>query len=134
MHDTLDLSERHLLWFARSLLKSHENIFQAGESTHSTKEEEAYARKNQFAVSQKLNTGGAGFEAACLFANGIGPVREPNENDTTLSDFNKELLYQGKNKTIKYSPDNNLAFSYSSDDDWSVSDEHRFESDYKIQS
>lgn len=130
--DSLDLSEHHTAWFNYTPLTEEENKAQATEGAYSLAEEEAMANpENEFSISQRLNTGGVGLSATSTYANGIGPVKEPNEKDPSLTPLQKQLLYKGRNELALFDNNNVPAF-YADKDDWSIDNSLRYQSDYKL--
>lgn len=110
----LDLSERHLAWFAYTALPD-DDFGQGGEGTHSLFEN----------PTDRLNSGGLPFMATSLFANGIGPNLEEN------------VPYHGVDPetgepTIAYDAEGNPV-CYSPEDDWSVDESERFGVVYELE-
>ena len=62
--DTLDLSEKHLVYFVSKAIDDPDNP-QNGEGSHSS---------DNVSLADKMNHGGMTFMATNLFASGIGPV------------------------------------------------------------
>lgn len=123
--NTMDLSEKHLVWFTYQPIKNKSNP-QYGEGGH-------YGGSDN---TDALNAGGLPFMATSLFASGVGPV---------LEDQGEELKYHGKdrlvmlrNKTVKkeseITSDEEKAqmYCYSATDDWSLPDDYRFWQSYRL--
>ena len=81
--DTLDLSEKHLVYFVGTPIDDPSNP-QNGEGTHALA---------GVTVQDQLNGGGAPILATNLFASGIGPVLEDTDSD---------YMYKGKNNSIEF--------------------------------
>ena len=112
--DTLDLSEKHLVYFVGHAIDDA-NHLQNGEGTHAFP---------GVSVQDQLNGGGVPFLATSLFASGIGPVIE-----STNSDFD----YKGKNNSIEFVTQTvdgvrkAVPYCYDDEDDWSLPEEYRFQ-------
>lgn len=130
-HDSLDLSEHHLSWFNYSPMQAFETSTQAGEGAYSTTEEEAKGEGNPWWLSQRMATGGVAMSTNSSFAMGMGVVREPNFNDTSVSPLLRQLLYKGINGTTTQTSKGYTIFS--KDDDWSIDYSNRFMQDYKLE-
>lgn len=105
----LDLSELQLAWFAATPLDESAGP-QAGEGTVSTNPES----------NQRLNIGGMPFTATSIFASGIGPLAE------------SDVPYKNAEGLTVNDPDGNPVY-YSSEGDWSVSEDLRFASGIELE-
>ena len=114
--DTLNLSEKHLIYFLNQTVE----IEDQDENDPHSQNGEGMVFDGPQESSDLLNTGGVPFFATGLFASGTGPVIEDSE----------ELEYHGKNKTIQYSSGEPVC--YSADDDWSVSTSQRWRQSYVL--
>ncbi|MBR0400657.1 MAG: Ig-like domain-containing protein [Mogibacterium sp.] len=124
--DTMDLSEKHLVWFAYKPINNSAHL-QDGEGLNPI--------SSSFSI---FNLGGKPFYATSLFASGMGPVHEDIDEDTR-----GELAYHGKNRLIdcletndaypeRSFPSNKTKFCYSAKDDWSIDPSWRFFSSYRL--
>ena len=106
--DTLDLSEKHLVYFVSKAIDDPDNP-QNGEGSHSNA---------NVTLADKLNMGGMIFMATNMFASGLGPVVENDDSE----DYT--LKYMGKDHSIEYRMvDGKLTkYSYDDEDDWSLPD------------
>ena len=106
---TLDLSEKHLSYFASSYLDMP-GFSQDGEGTH---------HWDGTPSSEIMNIGGNPVLATNTFASGTGPVYESSS---------PEYVYKGKNENIdkRWFDGKYHNFSYSSEDDWSIDKDLRF--------
>lgn len=105
----LDLSERHLAWFALTPHPENEFDPQAGEGLIATDNE----------GDNRMNTGGMPLMATMLFSSGIGPALEsevPYRNDAGLID-----------------EDGDGHWSWSQDGGWSVSEDLRSIQAYELE-
>ena len=111
--ETMDLSEKHLVYFAATPIDDPANP-QNGEGKLGGKD-----------ASERLDLGGEALTATSLFAAGIGPVLESDD---------EVLRYRGKNGTIqKEMIDGKLQnFCYSKKDDWSIPESLRFRRSYAL--
>ena len=119
--DAIDLSERHLGWFAYTPMP--EGDPQAGEGLYSRVQG---VEENQ---SLRLNSGSTQFAASTLFAYGCGPLLEPDAE--TAAGSEAQLNYHGKRKETTYS-EAKKNYNYSLEDDWSVSESQRFRQSYML--
>ena len=112
---TLDLSEKHLAYFAASSIEDPSDP-QYGEGTHHWDGVES---------SELFNIGGLPIMATNAFASGIGPV---NENVST------DFVYRGKEgkKDVYFLDGIFQALCYSAEDDWSLDDDERFVQTYVL--
>lgn len=110
--DTLDLSEKHLVYFVSKAIDDPDNP-QNGEGSHSN---------DNVSLADKMNQGGLTFMATNLFASGLGPVVEDDGYEENT------LKYMGKDGSIEYRMvDGKLTeYSYDDEDDWSLPEEYRF--------
>ena len=110
--DTLDLSEKHLVYFVSKAIDDPDNP-QNGEGSHSS---------DNVSLADKMNHGGMTFMATNLFASGIGPVVENDDSE----DYT--LKYMGKEHSVEYRMvDGTLTeYCYDDEDDWSLPEEYRF--------
>lgn len=110
--DTLDLSEKHLVYFVSKAIDDPDNP-QNGEGSHSS---------DNVSLADKMNQGGMTFMATNLFASGIGPVVENDDSE----DYT--LKYMGKEHSVDYRMvDGTLTeYCYDDEDDWSLPEEYRF--------
>lgn len=126
--DTMDLSEKQLVWFEACAIADTENS-QYGEG--------AVFREDSTVTDRYDIGGGTGF-ATNLFACGVGPVSEDTDTDD-----GKIFAYHGKNSEVNsemvtWVDDNNQEQSgirktyYSDEDDWSMPEKYRFASDYQL--
>lgn len=124
--DTMDLSEKHLVWFAYKPIN---------DSSHLQDGEGLTPISSRFSI---FNLGGKPFYATSLFASGMGPVHEDIEEDTA-----GELAYHGKKRLIECLetndvypessfPSNRTKYCYSAKDDWSIDASWRFYSSYRL--
>ena len=117
--DTLDLSEKHLVYFVGNAIDDPNNS-QYGEGTHAAK---------GVTLQEKLNGGGMPFFATSLFASGIGPV---------LENTNPALAYKGKNGSVEYvtktvdGVKKAVPYCYDDEDDWSLPEELRFQNSFTL--
>ena len=111
--DSLDLSEKHLVYFAASPVVDPENP-QNGEGLYGGKD-----------TSERCDQGGEALMATTLFAAGVGPVSESED---------EVLRYRGRNGTIQKEPVNGRLqnFCYSKNDDWSIPENLRFKHSYSL--
>ena len=116
--DTLDLSEKHLVYFIGTAIDDPNNP-QNGEGTHAD---------DDVTVADMLNGGGMPFMATNLFASGLGPAVE---DDGTS---NPSLKYRGSNESIEYRMQGGTAveFCYDDEDDWSLPEEYRFLQNFEL--
>ncbi len=107
--DTLDLSEKHLVYFISQSIQDTDDP-QYGEGAHNAE---------GITVADRFNRGGISFLATNLFASGIGPVVE-TEDDPGFQ-------YRGAEGTIEFvSVDGELIpYCYDDEDDWSLPEEYR---------
>lgn len=111
--DTLDLSEKHLVYFVGTPIDDPSNP-QNGEGTHALA---------GVTVQDQLNGGGAPILATNLFASGIGPVLEDTDSD---------YMYKGKNNSIEFVTQivdgvkKAVPYCYDDEDDWSLPEADRF--------
>ena len=110
--DTLDLSEKHLVYFVSKAIDDPDNP-QNGEGSHSNA---------NVTLADKLNMGGMIFMATNMFASGLGPVVENDDSE----DYT--LKYMGKDHSIEYRMVDGMLteYSYDDEDDWSLPEEYRF--------
>lgn len=117
--DTLDLSEKHLVYFVGTAIDDPNNS-QNGEGTHSLP---------SVSLQDQLNGGGVPFYATSLFASGVGPVLEASNSD---------YMYKGKNNSIEFTTQiidgqkKAVAYCYDDEDDWSLDEEHRFKKAFTL--
>lgn len=117
--DTLDLSEKHLVYFSGNAIDDPNNS-QNGEGTHAFP---------GVTLQDQLNGGGVPFYATSLFASGVGPVIE-----ATHSDF----MYKGKNNSIEFTTKmvdgvrKAVPYCYDDEDDWSLPEEYRFQKGFVL--
>ena len=111
--DTMDLSEKHLVYFASTPIDDPANP-ENGEGLLGGKD-----------ASERFDLGGEALMATTLFAAGAGPVLESED---------EVLRYRGKNGTIqKELIDGKLQnFCYSKKDDWSIPEPLRFKRSYAL--
>ena len=112
--ETLDLSEKHLAYFAQSVIDDEEDP-QFGEGMISLVEDSGTDPS-----ADRYATGGFPFFATGLFAAGTGPV---------LEEADEQLVYRGKNGNTVTGTDENeelCDYSYSPDDDWSIDEDLRW--------
>ena len=118
--DTLDLSEKHLAYFAYTPIEDEGNP-QKGEGVHV---------KDDTTAVGKYNRGGFIFTGTSLFSSGIGP----NLEDRSGLDPEDLLVYKGLNSEVE----NRLVDGvlrrvwYSEEDDWSIPEEYRFKASYRL--
>lgn len=138
--DTLDLSEKHLAYFATSYLDDPEDP-QNGEGIHF----EGVTSEDKKSSAYRYNTGGMSLLATSLFASGVGPNQENRTDPETGESMEDVLTYKGANGdkvsrkvAIAYDGEGNptlfgqRALWYSSDDDWSMPDKYRFYQSYRM--
>ncbi|MDO4859564.1 MAG: lectin like domain-containing protein [Bacillota bacterium] len=111
--DTMDLSEKHLVYFAATPIDDPANP-QNGEGMLGGKD-----------ASERCGRGGEALTATSVFSAGAGPVLE-SENDV--------FLYKGKNGIIQKEPDGDKLqdFCYSKKDDWSIPESLRFKRSFAL--
>ena len=111
--DTMDLSEKHLVYFAATPIDDPANP-QNGEGGLGGK-----------TASERCDQGGEALTATSLFSSGVGPVLESED---------EILRYRGKNGTIqKELIDGKLQnFCYSKNDDWSIPESMRFKQSFTL--
>ena len=132
--EKLDLSEKHLAYFSTSYIDDPDDP-QNGEGMHFKGATSADKKTSAY----RYNIGGFQLLATSLFASGIGP------NDENAEDPDDVLAYRGKNgekvsrrvATAYDAEGKPTAFGqkqvwYSSDDDWSISDDYRFVQSYRL--
>ncbi|MBQ6119293.1 MAG: hypothetical protein IJK98_08680, partial [Clostridia bacterium] len=126
--NTLDLSEKHLAWFAANPVSDPTNP-QYGEG--------ATFREGS-TPQDKYNAGGGICFATNLFATGLGPVDE----DTVTADGDI-FAYKGRNgevnsENVTWIDDNGVEqsgirkTSYSDEDDWVIPDQYRYCHNYRL--
>ena len=110
--DTLDLSEKHLVYFISQAINDPKNP-QNGEGTHA---------ENGVTLADQLNGGGVPFMATALFASGMGPVVE----DDGTSGYT--MQYRGKNGSKEYrmAGGQMVEYCYDDEDDWSLPEDWRY--------
>ena len=115
----LDLSEKQLAYFSHMPLNDPDHP-QSGEGTQP-------ASMENFKMGD-IYTGGTPFMATSVFAQGIGPSEEKNDD---LGDL---FVYHGKEKLLAqtYFDGGFHFFSYSDEDDWTIPEEYRFTQDYVL--
>ena len=108
LQNTLDLSELALAWFANTTISQANDDFsaQVGEG-------------NVTEGANPLDAGGYVYMAASLFAAGVGPIDEA------------AAPYRNAEGEIEYNSAGE-AMNYSSDGDWSVSEDLRFTASYQL--
>ena len=111
--DTLDVSERHLAFFAMSPIL---------DKSHSQYSEGRYVGNREATAAEKMHAGGNSTVATSFFSNEQGPVLED-------SDHTFEYGEDGWNKDYRFIGGSYQPFCYSMDNDWSVPDELRFNHD-----
>ena len=111
--DTMNLSEKHLVYFAATPIDDPANP-QNGEGIWGGKD-----------ASQRCDQGGEALIATSLFAAGVGPVLESED---------EVLEYRGKNGTIQKELVNGKLqnLCYSKKDDWSIPEPLRFKQSYTL--
>ena len=111
--DTMDLSEKHLVYFASSPIDDPASP-QNGEGVFGGKE-----------ASERCDQGGEALIATSVFSAGVGPVLESED---------EVLKYRGRNGTIqKELVDGKLQnFCYSKKDDWSIPESLRFKRSFAL--
>ena len=116
---TLNLSEKQIAWFSAMALDDPTNP-QNGEGQFI-----ADFMKTPGGLTNFMNRGGNAMISTSTLSQGIGPSHESS---------NKELEYHGKEAIVmsKWSDDGVKKYSYSESDDWAISKELRFNSDYSI--
>ncbi|MBQ6381318.1 MAG: hypothetical protein IJJ41_06960 [Clostridia bacterium] len=118
--ETLDLSEKHLVYFVGNAINDPKNP-QNGEGTHALP---------GVSLQDQLNGGGVPFLATSLFASGIGPVLESTDSD---------YMYKGKNNSIEFTTQvidgvkKAVAYCYDDEDDWSLPENDRFKQGFVLQ-
>ncbi len=104
---SMDLSEKHLVWFSSHALPEGSNLGQDGEGIYPGP-----------GTSEGYNAGGWMYYGTTCFASGVGPRSE--------ADF----PYQPKD------PENHIegnGFCYTADADWSLEENERFGADYELE-
>ncbi|MBR3004688.1 MAG: S-layer homology domain-containing protein [Lachnospiraceae bacterium] len=113
--DTLNVSERHLAYFAMSPILDMNNS-QYGEGR--------YFGNGPASVQTKMNAGGVSAIATCFYSNTVGPVFE---------DSDPYFAYGNEDWDVDYRSTNNgfVKFGYSASNDWSIpeTDEYKFSQD-----
>ena len=109
--DTLDLSEKHLVYFVSHHIADPDDP-QYGEGTHADK---------GITVADRFNNGGMSFLATNLFASGIGPVLEDDGTEQPT------MKYMGSDGSIEFvaAGDKLVPYCYDDEDDWSLPEEYR---------
>ena len=109
--DTLDLSEKHLVYFVAQEITDPDDP-QYGEGTHADK---------GVTVADRLNNGGMTFLATNLFASGVGPVVEDDGTEEPT------LKYMGSDRSVEFATvgDHLEPYCYDDEDDWSLPEEYR---------
>ncbi|MBR6172807.1 MAG: hypothetical protein IKQ49_06505 [Eubacterium sp.] len=144
--DTLDLSEKHLAWFAKSTIDDPDDpqygegmVYRAGKKD-----------------GGRLSIGGRTFFATGLFASGMGPVMDMDTSSDGEEYYG--FRYHGKEKLVDYGildengkfkrdengdriisvapesdpPEGMTPFCYSASDDWSIDDQYKWYQSYKL--
>ena len=138
--DTVDLSEKHLAYFAMSHIddpsdpQNGEGIFFNGLTDNDIR-----------TSAYRYDTGGTTLYATLLFASGIGPILEYSADPVTGESLEGYFAYRGANAersirrvAIAYDEDGNPTqwasepVWYSSDDDWSIPEQYRFCQNYRL--
>lgn len=111
----LDLSEKHLAFFAATALNDPGNP-QNGEGAHT------YGAT----AAERLDYGGMPFTATSLYSSGIGPVLESRD---------ESFEYRGRNSlTQKIKLDDKYTdYCYSAKDDWEIDESKRFKQSYVLE-
>ncbi len=112
----MDLSERHLAWFAYTPIPEGDVYGQDGEGI--------YVPGSDEDPNLRFKTGGFEATATSVLSSGIGPM------------FEKDFPYRGKEENIIYlTPEKHLSdtngegyipYCYSDKDDWSIDEEYRY--------
>ena len=125
--NTLDLSEKHLAYFATSYLDDPDDP-QNGEGIH-------YNNPTGKAT-QKYDMGGDAILATGLFASGVGPVLESKSSLLEYRGINGEKVtrrvataYDAEGNPTEF---RNLPVWYSEEDDWSIPEEYRYSQSYRL--
>ena len=125
--DDLNLSEKHLAYFAATYLDDPDNP-QNGEGIH--------FRNPSGAATQKYDLGGLVTMGTSLFASGVGPVQEDmdllaykGKNGTKVK-RKRPLDYDAQGRVTEYGQP--VPVWYSDDDDWSIPEEYRYLQSYKL--
>ena len=110
--DTLDLSEKHLVYFVNKAISDRSNS-QYGEGIHANK---------GTSLADQLNSGGMTFMATNLFASGLGPVVEDD------GDEHPTLKYMGEDRSKEFRMVDGVMteYCYDDEDDWTLPEEYRF--------
>ena len=125
--DSLDLSEKHLVYFAVQPINDESNP-QNGEGL---------VYKSAFSTKDKLNAGGVPFLATSLFASGMGVNLEDRAfpESSGLSGTMEDILgYHGENYD-KYTTKINgewVDYCYDEDDNWDIDEDYRFLQSYTL--
>ena len=131
--NTLDLSEKHLAYFATSYV-TDTNSPQYGEGTHFVN----LNRDETASGSYHYNTGGFTYMATNVLASGIGPVSEDEnelfrykgkKGDKAYWSVATEYDDEGKPVEDSYKQ---KALWYSDQDDWSIPEEYRYGQKYRL--
>lgn len=117
-HDSINLSEHHLGWFAYTPLPEDDE--QAGEGLYS---QVAGVEENP---SLRMTSGSTQFAASNVFASGMGPVAEPDFNTTDPE--KAQLSYHGANRILSIT-----GRGFTNEDDWSIDESQRFRQDYMLE-
>ena len=131
--NTLDLSEKHLAYFATSYV-TDTNSPQYGEGTHFVN----LNRDETASGSYHYNTGGFTYMATTVLASGIGPVSEDEnelfrykgkKGDKAYWSVATEYDDEGKPVEDSYKQ---KALWYSDQDDWNIPEEYRYGQKYRL--
>ena len=131
--NTLDLSEKHLAYFATSYVNDT-NSPQYGEGTHFVDLD----REEVASGAYHYDTGGFTYMATTVFASGIGPVSE-DENELfrykgkrgDKAYWSVATEYDDEGKPVEDSY-KQKALWYSNQDDWNIPEEYRYGQKYRL--
>ena len=139
--NTLDLSEKHLAYFATSHIED-ENNSQYGEGQYFRN----ISPKDESTKAYRYNTGGMTYMVTSCFAAGMGPVTEVSKPGEKPG-IEQLFTYKGKRgekifreAATEYDDDGNPVESsyklvpswYSDHDDWSIPDQYKFVQSYRL--
>lgn len=110
----LDLSERHLAWFAYEPITEEESPTQAGEGCY-------FLNGDASDALVRMNFGGGMSTSTSIISSGIGPV------------FEEDAPYHGKNMEIINNSRTGEPMYYSGEDDWSLDPSMHFMQSFELE-
>ena len=140
--DTLDLSEKHLVYFSTSYIDDPEDS-QNGEGIHFRN----LSKQDEKTSAYKYGTGGYFRYATSRFAAGMGPVLDKEKDPLTGELVETEYAYKGARgerayweAALQYDDEGNpvedsyqsVPVWYSNQDDWSMSEDLRYGQNFTL--